>query len=289
MAAAVSSTRVGALTRRVASGALAVPLLLGVAFFGDPNGPGWVVYGLLICAACGYAALELRSMLLAAGYAPLDLPLFGVAVLLPLDTWLRSGTDPRSIAPDGMLLIVIAVVVSLTWLLLRRRQPERAMVNWALSLALALYVGGLMQFYFPLRRLPTEVPGFWVLALLGLSWVCDTSAYFVGRAMGRTPLAPAISPKKTVEGAVAGLVASALFGLALSIPTAVPPLLLAGYGAAIGLATILGDLVESLLKRQTGVKDSGVLIPGHGGLLDRMDSLLLCAPIAVTYLHVFGT
>src|SRR5205807_336395 len=89
---------------------------------------------------------------------------------------------------------------------------DRSLVGWALSLGLALYIGGLMQFYFPLRRLTTDVPGFWVMSLLGLSWVCDSSAFFVGRAFGRTRLAPTISPKKSVEGAVAGLVSAALFG-----------------------------------------------------------------------------
>ena len=191
-----------------------------------------------------------------------------------------------SVAPDGLLIIIVAVIVSLIALLVRK-PSEHGLADWALSIGLALYLGGLMQFYFPLRRLPTDIPGFWVMALLGLSWVCDSSAYFVGRAFGRTRLAPTISPNKSVEGAVAGLVGASLAGLLLSFPTGMPAVLLAGYGAAIGMATILGDLVESLLKRQTGVKDSGVLIPGHGGLLDRMDSLLFCAPIAVLYLHAF--
>jgi phosphatidate cytidylyltransferase len=102
-------------------------------------------------------------------------------------------------------------------------------------------------------------------------------------------LAPTISPKKSVEGAVAGLAGAAVVGLLLSLPVGLSPLLVAGYGLAIGVATVLGDLVESLVKRQTGVKDSGVLIPGHGGLLDRMDSLLFCAPVAVLYLHAFAT
>ena len=75
----------------------------------------------------------------------------------------------------------------------------------------------------------------------------------------------------------------------MSLFTREPAILLGGYGLVIGLATIVGDLVESLIKRQTGVKDSGVLIPGHGGLLDRMDSLLFCAPVAVLYLHAFAT
>jgi phosphatidate cytidylyltransferase len=77
-------------------------------------------------------------------------------------------------------------------------------------------------------------------------------------------------------------------GPLLGLPLGLSPVLMAGYGVAIALATIVGDLVESLLKRQTGVKDSGILIPGHGGLLDRMDSLLYCAPIAVLYLHAIG-
>ena len=112
-------------------------------------------------------------------------------------------------------------------------------------------------------------------------------ADFVGGAIGRIRLAPSISPKKSVEGALAGLVGAALVGPLLGLAVGQPPLLMAGYGLVIALATIAGDLVESLVKRQTGVKDSGVLIPGHGGLLDRMDSLLFCAPIAVLYLHAF--
>jgi phosphatidate cytidylyltransferase len=282
----VARKRMGGLTLRVLSGIVAVPFLLGVAYFGEPGSIGGVVYGLVITGACAFAAFEVRGMLRAGGYAPLDIPLFGVAVLLPLDAWLRPTADPWSVAPDGVLIVIVAVIVSLIGLVLRQ-SSQRAMVDWALSLALALYVGGLMQFYFPLRRLPTDFPGFWVVALLVLSWVCDSSAFFVGRAFGRTRLAPLISPNKSVEGAIAGLVGAAVAGALLSLPTGLSAPLLAGYGAAIGMATILGDLVESLLKRQTGVKDSGVLIPGHGGLLDRMDSLLFCAPIAVLYLHAF--
>jgi phosphatidate cytidylyltransferase len=127
------------------------------------------------------------------------------------------------------------------------------------------------------------------MALLVLSWVCDSSAFFVGRAYGRTRLAPAVSPNKSVEGALAGLVAPAVVGLLLGPLFGIPALVLAGYGLVIAIGTIVGDLIESLIKRQTGVKDSGVLIPGHGGLLDRMDSLLLCAPLAVLYLRALST
>ena len=272
----------------MASGIVAVPFLLGVAYFGDlqPASPGWLAFGLVICGACAYAAFELRGMLRTGGFASVDLALFGTAVLLPLDAWLRPQTDVWSVAPDGLVVVVVVVMVSLAWLVVRP-SSERSLVDWALSLGLALYLGGLMQFYFPLRRLPTEVPGFWVMALLVLSWVCDSSAFFVGRAFGRRRLAPTISPQKSVEGALAGLVGAALVGLLMGLAIGLPPLLTAGYGLVIGLATVVGDLIESLIKRQTGVKDSGVLIPGHGGLLDRMDSLLLCAPLAVLYLHAF--
>lgn len=245
------------------------------------------MYGGFICAATAYAAYEIRGMLRSGGYSPIGWLLVGLAVLLPLDAWITVIAWPP--APDASVVITVVVVVSLVSLLVRPNS-ERALVDWALSLGLALYLGGLMQFFLPLRAPQTSLPGAWVIALMVLSWVCDSSAFFVGRAIGHTPLAPHISPKKSVEGAIAGLVGATLAGplVAQAIGIGLPPLLMAFYGLAIGGATIVGDLIESLIKRQTGVKDSGVLIPGHGGLLDRMDSLLLCAPVAMLFVHTFA-
>ena len=267
----------GALALRVASGFVAVPFLLGVAYVGEP------IYGAFICIATAYAAFEVRGMLRAGGYVPIDWALIGLSALLPLGRWLSEYTP----TPGGLTLLTAVAIGALVSVLIRATS-ERSLVDWALSIALAVYLGGLMQFYLPLRALPTSFPGFWVVALLVLSWVCDSSAYFVGRAIGRTRLAPSVSPNKSVEGAVAGLVGAALAAPLLGLTVGLPVGLMAGYGLAIGLATIVGDLIESLLKRQTGVKDSGVLIPGHGGLLDRMDSLLLCAPVAFLYLRAFA-
>jgi phosphatidate cytidylyltransferase len=281
----------GALALRFASGVVAVPFLVGVAYFGQPDQPGWLLYCAVIVLATGLAAWEVRGMLGAGGYAPLDVVLLGLAVALPLDAAVRGGgTDYPSaagwsIAPDGVALIVLALMAGLVALVVRG-DADRGMVDWALSLALALYLGGLMAFYLPLRHRPDGAV--WVIGLLVLSWVCDSCAYFVGRAVGRARLAPRISPSKSVEGALAGLIGAALVGVAIGLVSQHPPLEMAGYGLAIGLATVVGDLAESLLKRQTGVKDSGVLIPGHGGILDRMDSLLFCAPVAFGYVLAFA-
>ena len=217
-------------------------------------------------------------MVRSAGFVPLDWLLVGLAASFPVATRLNIDTT---------LLLTIALVASLASLLVRP-WSERALVEWALSLGLALYLGGFMLYYISLRDFPSLWPGFWVMSLLVLSWVCDSSAFFVGRAIGRTPLAPNVSPKKSLEGAIAGLIAPTVVGFIAALPLHLTPLLGAGYGLVIAVGTIVGDLIESLIKRQTGVKDSGVLIPGHGGLLDRMDSLLLCAPIAVLYLRAFG-
>jgi len=236
-------------------------------------------------------------MLRKGGYAPMDWLLVGLAAGLPLAAWLSGfWSDPGALAIpfvsgaltafDPILVVAVALILSLAYLVVR--PTERALVDWAVSLSLALYLGGFMLFYLPLRAQPSIFPGFWVMALLVLSWVCDSSAFFVGRAYGRTRLAPAISPNKSVEGAVAGLIAPALVGLVVGVLIGVPPLVMSGYGLVIAIGTIVGDLIESLVKRQTGVKDSGVLIPGHGGLLDRMDSLLLCAPLAVLYLRALA-
>ncbi|MBV8718483.1 MAG: phosphatidate cytidylyltransferase [Chloroflexi bacterium] len=263
----------GSLTLRILSGIVAVPLLLTIAFVGDPT------YTAFLALATAYAAFEVRSMVRSAGFVPLDWLLVGLAASFPVATRLNIDTT---------LLLTIALVASLASLLVRP-WSERALVEWALSLGLALYLGGFMLYYIPLRDFPSLWPGFWVMSLLVLSWVCDSSAFFVGRAIGRTPLAPNVSPKKSLEGAIAGLIAPTVVGFIVAMPLHLTPLLGAGYGLVIAVGTIVGDLIESLIKRQTGVKDSGVLIPGHGGLLDRMDSLLLCAPLAVLYLRAFLT
>src|SRR5579871_933170 len=222
-----SATRAsrGGLTLRVISGCIAIPLLLGIAYLGNP------IYGPFIALATAYAAFEMRGMLRAGGYVPVDWLLVGLAALLPLDFWLAEFW---SAAPDPIVVVTAFVILGLISQLLHPTS-ERSLIDWALSVGLALYLGALMQFYMPLRAMPENFPGFWVMALLILSWVCDSSAFFVGRAIGRRRLAPSISPKKSVEGAVAGVICPAIVGPLLGAPFGVNPALMAGYGVAIAL------------------------------------------------------
>lgn len=252
-------------------------------------------YGLALTAGAVIGAWEARGMIRASGNEPVDLVLLGLAGFLPFQAvFLVQREDGAPLfGPDGMVVVAIAIMLSLVLPMLRPRL-EGALVDWALSLSMAFWIGGLLQFYGPLRDRPDGA--FWTISAFGLSWICDTSAYFVGRWTGRTKLAPSISPNKSVEGALGGVAVATLWGAGwaavwnLFAPPASfqPPLLIAAFGASIAIATIMGDLAESLLKRQTGVKDSGGLVPGHGGLLDRMDSLLFCAPVAVLFVTRFG-
>jgi phosphatidate cytidylyltransferase len=129
--------------------------------------------------------------------------------------------------------------------------------------------------------------GRWVvLLLLVVIVVSDSAQYYTGRAFGRRPLSPAISPKKTVEGAIGGVVFGTLAMTAAGRYVFVSPIwMLALMGAAISLLGIVGDLFESLLKRSAGVKDSSHLIPGHGGVLDRIDSWLFAAPMYYVFVR----
>ena len=125
-----------------------------------------------------------------------------------------------------------------------------------------------------------------VLTLMGTIWAGDAAAYYGGRALGRRKLAPAISPNKTVEGAIAGLLGSVIAGIGLgtwllNFPTTV----LAAASVAAAVAGQIGDLAESALKRSSNVKDSSSLLPGHGGMLDRLDSLLFAAPVYFWFFH----
>ena len=168
-----------------------------------------------------------------------------------------------------------------------------------------MYVGGLLAFGIPLREGGVLVPeasrpgdariaGTLLFFLpVVLTWIADTAAYGGGRAFGKRPLAPRVSPNKTVAGAVAALLASLLTAflyprlLLPDIWTLGIPLTLV-FGLVVGALAILGDLAESALKRECGVKDSSSLLPGHGGMLDRLDSVLWALPAAFFLLVLTG-
>ena len=132
-----------------------------------------------------------------------------------------------------------------------------------------------------------EAGQLWTLALFANNWCTDSFAMLGGRRFGRRKLAPAISPGKTVEGALVGLLAGVSAGLALTLAGGVPLALALPLNLGVALATTAGDLLESLLKRQWQADDSGSLLPGHGGLLDRMDGTLLAAPVLWLLLQIF--
>lgn len=148
------------------------------------------------------------------------------------------------------------------------------------------YLGLLLAFLPLLRR--TEHGLVWVFVLLAATWLGDSGAYFTGRSLGRHRMSPRLSPKKTWEGTLGGAVAAVLGALAvgaLFLP-GVPLWKIALLGLVIDGAGVLGDLAESLLKRAFGVKDSGRIMPGHGGILDRIDSLLFSGPVLFLFLHL---
>jgi phosphatidate cytidylyltransferase len=128
----------------------------------------------------------------------------------------------------------------------------------------------------------------WALFTLIVTWAADTGAYFAGRAFGSVPLAPRVSPKKTWEGAIGGVIASTLFGIAGAAIFKVQLGPFVALCAGVGACSIVGDLTESMLKRAAGLKDSGWLFPGHGGVLDRIDSVTAAAPAFVFGLFGLG-
>lgn len=262
---------------RLLTAIVGVPVFLGIAVAGGP------LYGLAMVLTALVACWEIRSMLQASGFRSNDAVLFGLAAFLPFFAWYGvQRTDGLPLfAGNSMVLLGVAILASL---LIQMRRPRDAnmMADWALSLAGALYIGGLLQFYAPLRDRPEG--HYWATFTIGLTWIADTAAYTCGRLWGRTPLAPAISPRKSVEGAVGALVATALFAVPVGALFGQAPLRMLWFGFVIAAAAVFGDLAESMLKRQMGAKDSGGAVPGHGGILDRMDSMLFAAPVAVLFL-----
>lgn len=183
------------------------------------------------------------------------------------------------------VLVVIGVVAYLELTRLVRRAfggPARlaALVLGGLYIAGGLAALAQLQFAWAGEHGPGGPPfGRWALLALAVTWAADTAAYAVGSRLGRRRLAPRLSPGKTVEGTLAGLVVAALTSVLLGGLFGLAPAGIAIVALLAGPAALAGDLLESALKRAAGVKDAGGLIPGHGGMLDRIDSLLLVAPV----------
>lgn len=273
---------------RVLSALVLAPLVLAAVWLG-----GWV-WALLVAAAAALATHEGYGIGRAAGLRPT----LGIGLLVSLGLPLLALPSAPTGALDGRtaVMLVLALGVILAFAAQVLRTPEaRSIPDWALTLAVPLYLGALASFAAGLRVLPGGLA--WTTLLFLLVWTNDSAAYFGGRALGRHPMAPSISPKKTWEGFGAGmagalLLAAAAPWLAGRLAGALPaldaelaPLAAAPVWAlllaALALSVLgpLGDLSVSVLKRLAGVKDSGRLIPGHGGILDRTDALLFAAPV----------
>ncbi len=261
------------LKKRIITSLWGIPLLVCAVWFDQPL--PW--FTALVAVLGLLAAFEFYRMVSASQISPLT----GFGLVWVLLFILSPHFSDSQVIP---FLLTTAVVLSLIWLLLQP-QKERAFIGWAWTIAGIVYVGWLLSYLVALRGLDDGRN--WVFFALFTTFGSDTAAFFTGRALGRHHLARQISPGKTWEGAIGGVAGAVLVSLLFTLPTSLSlPL---NYGQAILLGVLvslfgqLGDLVESLLKRNMGVKDSGKLIPGHGGVLDRIDSIVFTGIVVYYY------
>jgi phosphatidate cytidylyltransferase len=264
------------LKQRVTTAAVGVPLVILAIWFGDP----WPWFTLLIAAAALAGTYEFYHM---ANFDRKE-PLIYLGLLWALALVL----SPHYRNPDVLPIVITAtMLVSLIGLLLRPPR-EKAFHDWAWAIVGALYVGWMLSYWLNLRGL--EDGRNWVYLAMLTTFANDTGAFFIGRARGKHKLAPTISPAKTWEGALGGLISAIMAAIVIAmVLNLISPftfkywqIILLGF--LVSLFAQLGDLVESLLKRNMGVKESGSLLPGHGGILDRFDSLIFIG--AVVYYYV---
>lgn len=265
------------LKQRVITAVCLLPVLVAAVWFDQPL--PWLT--ILVAIWGVLAALEFYRAVRASGAAPLT----GFGAVWTLLFIISPHCSWAYINP----FLLTTTVVLPPILLLARRQKEGAFPGWAWTVAGILYIGWLLSHFVALRDL--NFGRGWVFFALFATFASDTTAYFIGRAWGRHRLAPSISPKKSWEGAIGGVagavIISPLLVMLLDLPL--------GYGVAVLLAIAvsifgqIGDLFESLFKRNTGIKDSGNTIPGHGGFLDRMDSVIFAGVVVYYYVILFGS
>jgi phosphatidate cytidylyltransferase len=282
------------LARRVGFAAAAIPPVLLVVWYGA------LPLAALLAVASALGAAELFELAERGGIRPARAYGIASAAALPLLAWL--AVDRRDIgqnlASNGPYLAAIWLIFLLVWALASRAPSERPLSAAAVTMLGVGYTGALPATIIFIRHgvePPRSWAGLWLVCFpLVVTWVCDTAAMLGGRTLGGPKLSPVVSPGKTRSGAVAGV------GGALLVAVIFSAWVFPRYEVDLGLGRLLliagvlsvvgqvGDLAESLFKREAGVKDSGQLLPGHGGVLDRLDSLYFVMPITAAMYRFFG-
>lgn len=267
--------------RRAVSAAVLVPILLAVLAAGGLAIAAAVAIATLLGARETFALLKGAGQRVRAGFGS------GLALAIVVD-----ASFPQYLGQSGLLLVSIGVI-GIAILSFAEPDPRTALGVWMATTFGALYVG-LLSFVIRLGQGAPEVPDGaalaalgrergWILLLLLAVWSYDTGAYLVGRRFGRARFLAHLSPSKTYAGLVGGIVATTFVSAVVLSGLGQPALHALILGPLVAFAAQAGDLAESLLKRAAGAKDSGGLIPGHGGMLDRIDSFLFAAPVLTLY------
>lgn len=281
------------LLQRILSSIVLLPIIALIVWWGEPLVSATVILIAVI------ALHELFGLFRSGGYQPrrsagyLSVSMFVIAAALRA----RVGLDWTGLA------LVTSIIASLS-VELPRRNRQHELLHWSLTLSGATYIGWTLAHFVLLRAIEAPLnpggwlsflrlePGAaWIVFVLAITFLSDTGAYFTGRLLGQHRMAPYISPKKSWEGAIGGLVSATLTGVLLVYLLGLPiPLWIGALLGCVGsIAGQAGDLAESLIKRQVDIKDSGRIIPGHGGILDRIDSLLFTAPVLYYLITIFLT
>jgi phosphatidate cytidylyltransferase len=284
----------GNLVRRVGFAVVAIPLALLLVWYGG------LPLVLLLIAAAVLATRELFELAERRQIRPARvLGLASAAVISPIVYATITSAEVRAVVQLAWpYAAAVWLIMILTWALLTRAPTDRPLAAVGVTVLAVAYTGALPAFLLDMRHHghgSRSWAGAWLVFFpLVVTWVCDTAAMFGGRAIGGPKLAPTVSPGKTRSGSLAGvaggLAVAPLFGVAVfpRVGVAAPLWQLVVIATVLGVIGQIGDLAESLFKREAGVKDSSDLIPGHGGVLDRLDSLYFVIPAAAAMYRAFG-
>ncbi len=280
------------LVQRVAVAVVAIPVVVGIIWLG-----GWTLAATL--AVLGVlGAREIYDFGRRQGIEPLERTGWLAAAGIPLLAYWAKGSETHWAEP-ALYLGAVWLMFTLAIAMQRRGPSGRPLTSVSITMFGCLYASGMLAFLIAIRHgsgAATRPLAYVLLTLfpLVITWICDTAAMAVGTAVGGPKLAPVLSPKKTRAGAVGGTLAGVITALALGKLVLNPqgwsftPGQLLLFGLAVSIVGQIGDVAESLFKREAGLKDSSTLIPGHGGVLDRLDSLYFVIPTAAGLYRMFG-